>query len=209
MSQLKVDDYGWQSDEAPHSCNYITPEILTIISRLGAHRILDLGSGNGALCNQLKILGYDITGVEPDQKGFKIARKAYPEIQFYNFGVGDDPGLLLSEEQPFEVVISTEVIEHLFAPHQLIKYVGTVVQENGYLILSTPYHGYIKNLAISILNKWDFHFTALRYGGHVKFFSRSTLTQLLNQNGFDVVGFSGVGRIPYLWKSMILTTRKI
>lgn len=209
MMQSVVDDYGWQSEQAPPSCNYITPKILALISKLGVHRILDLGSGNGALCKQLKDLGYDVTGVEPDQKGIKISRKAYPEIKFYNFGVGDDPGFLLSDEQPFEVVISTEVIEHLFAPHQLIKYAGAVLQENGYLILSTPYHGYIKNLAISILNKWDFHFTALRYGGHVKFFSRSTLTKLLNQNGFDVVGFSGVGRIPYLWKSMILITRKI
>ena len=133
MSQLIVDDYGWQSDEAPHSCNYITPEILTTISQLGVQRILDLGSGNGALCKQLKDIGYDVTGVEIDQNGIEIARNAYPEIKFYNFGVGDDPGLLLSEEQPFDVVISTEVIEHLFAPHQLIKYAGAVVKENGYL----------------------------------------------------------------------------
>lgn len=208
MNQSITDDYGWESIEAPHSCSYITPEVLSIISRLGAQRILDLGSGNGAFCQQLKELGYDIVGVEVDQKGVEIARKAYPEIPFYIFNVGDDPGLLLANEHLFEVVISTEVIEHLFAPHHLVRYAGKVLKENGYLILSTPYHGYIKNLAISILNKWDFHFTALRFGGHIKFFSRSTLSRLLEQNGFEVVGFSGVGRIPYLWKSMILTARK-
>ncbi|RLE01448.1 MAG: SAM-dependent methyltransferase [Bacteroidetes bacterium] len=208
MSQRIIDDYGWQSTEAPHSCNYITPEILAIISKLNVQRILDLGSGNGALCQQLQKSGYDAVGVEIDKKGIEIARKAYQEVPFYCYGVGDDPELLLEKEQPFEAVISTEVIEHLFTPHTLIRYAKAVLQDRGYLILSTPYHGYIKNMAISVLNKWDFHFTALRPGGHIKFFSRRTLSQLLNQNGFEVIDFSGVGRIPYLWKSMILITRK-
>jgi len=207
MSQLVVDDYGWKSAEAPHSCNYITPEILVNISRLGAHRILDLGSGNGALCRKLADLGYDIVGVDVDKKGIEIARQTYPEIPFYNFNVGDDPGLLLAKEQSFDVVVSTEVIEHLYSPHDLIRYARAVLNKDGYLILTTPYHGYIKNLVISILNKWDFHFTALRPGGHIKFFSRKTLTQMLTQNGFEVLGFSGVGRIPLLWMSMILIAR--
>jgi hypothetical protein len=68
--------------------------------------------------------------------------------------------------------------------------------DQGYLIITTPYHGYLKNLVISLLNKWDFHFTALRRGGHNKFFSRRTITRLLTDNGFNVVGFSGVGGSP-------------
>jgi len=30
----------------------------------------------------------------------------------------------------------------------------------------------------------------------------------LNKEGFDIVGFVGAGRVPYLWKSMILVARK-
>ncbi len=39
-----VKDYGWASDEDPHSCDYIVPRILEVLSELNAKRILDLGS---------------------------------------------------------------------------------------------------------------------------------------------------------------------
>jgi len=209
MDKMVVDDYGWDSIEEPHSCSYITPRILSLLKKLGVRRVLDLGSGNGVLCSQLAGQGYDVVGVEVDKKGISIARSAYPEVAFHNFGVEDDPHDLLKDETPFEVIISTEVIEHLYSPHRLPIYAQGVLLDQGYLIITTPYHGYLKNLVISLLNKWDFHFTALRHGGHIKFFSRRTITRLLTDHGFKVIGFSGVGRIPYLWKSMVIVAQKI
>lgn len=85
---------------------------------------------------------------------------------------------------------------------------GGALKPNGLLVLSTPYHGYLKNLALSVLDAWDTHHTPLWHGGHIKFWSRRTLGQLLSENGFETIGFSGVGRLPYLWKSMILVARK-
>jgi hypothetical protein len=75
-------------------------------------------------------------------------------------------------------------------------------------VITTPYHGYWKNLALAVSGKLEGHFTALWDGGHIKFWSRRTLTRLLTDEGFEVTGFSGAGRIPYLWKSMILVARK-
>jgi 2-polyprenyl-3-methyl-5-hydroxy-6-metoxy-1,4-benzoquinol methylase len=137
-----------------------------------------------------------------------LVRKSHPEIPFYNFVVQDDPAVLLAYEPVFDVVVSTEVIEHLFSPHLLPIYARGALKQGGYLIITTPYHGYLKNLALAILNKWDHHHTALWHGGHIKFWSRATLTQLLTENGFQVVDFSGVGRLPYLWKSMVLVAQK-
>jgi hypothetical protein len=67
----------------------------------------------------------------------------------------------------------------------------------------------LKNLALAIFDGWDRHHTALWHGGHIKFWSRATLTRLLEDNGFRVTRFDAVGRLPFLWKSMILTARKI
>jgi hypothetical protein len=76
-------------------------------------------------------------------------------------------------------------------------------------VISTPYHGYLKNLAIALAGKFDSHATALWNGGHIKFWSRKTLTSLLEQNGFRVESFIGAGRLPYLWKSMILNSTRV
>jgi hypothetical protein len=74
----------------------------------------------------------------------------------------------------------------------------------GAIIISTPYHGYLKNLALSVFNHWDKHHTPLWDGGHIKFWSKRTLTVLLEEQGFKVEKIIGVGRLPYLWKSMVL-----
>ena len=104
--------------------------------------------------------------------------------------------------------LSEMEVEHLFSPHLLPAFAAGALRDGGFLIVTTPYHGSLKNLALALLDKWDHHHTVLWHGGHIKFFSRQTLTRLLEANRFRVVGFSGVGRLPYLWKSMVLIARK-
>jgi 2-polyprenyl-3-methyl-5-hydroxy-6-metoxy-1,4-benzoquinol methylase len=200
--------YGWQNSRGPCSCDYIAPAIIRLIQRLKANRILDVGSGNGALCALMHSAKLEVVGTEYDKDGVEIARSSYPAIHFYNYGIQDSPSELLSMESLFDAVVSTEVVEHLFSPHLLPIYARSVLKEDGYLILSTPYHGYLKNLVLSVFDKWDVHHTPLWHGGHIKFWSRATLTRLLADNGFTVTEFHGVGRLPYLWKSMILVATK-
>ena len=210
MSNILVDEYGWQSSSGPESCGYIAPEVLSILAKLGVSRVCDLGSGNGALVGVLNEAGYQVAGIEYDRQGVEIARKNHPCINFYNLGVQDDPALVLaSEGATFDAVVSTEVVEHLFSPHLLPLFASKLVHKGGYLIISTPYHGYLKNLALSVFNMWDKHHTPLWHGGHIKFWSRETLTDLLQKNGFNVLGFHGVGRFPWLWKSMILVAQSV
>lgn len=208
MNENVVADYGWSSDQGPHSCGYIAPRILQVLDTLRVRRVLDLGAGNGTLCTLMAASGYDVVGIEYDREGVQIATRSHPGIPFHRYGVQDDPEELLGKEKKFDAVVSTEVIEHLFSPHLLPAYAAATLKEGGYLVVSTPYHGYAKNLALSIFGAWDKHHTALWHGGHIKFWSRKTLTRLLHDNGFSVVGFSGVGRFPYLWKSMVLVARK-
>jgi 2-polyprenyl-3-methyl-5-hydroxy-6-metoxy-1,4-benzoquinol methylase len=203
-SENLTSDYGWSGTEVPPSCTYLGTAVEHILGRVNACRVLDIGCGNGALCGRLAAAGYRMVGMEFDTAGFEVAKATYPQIPFYNFGVQDDPAHLLAAERPFDAVVSTEVVEHLFSPHLLPQYARAVLKVPGHIVLTTPYHGYLKNLALSVLGAWDRHHTALWHGGHIKFWSRATLAQLLDQNGFNVAGFAGVGRMPYLWKSMVM-----
>lgn len=204
-----VEKYGWQSEVQPESCGYIAPKIVAILKTLAVRRIADLGSGNGSLCGLLKSEGFEAVGIERDEDGFLMSVERYPGITFYQMGVESDPQQLLATEKDFDAVVSTEVIEHLYSPHLLARFANAILKKNGLLVISTPYHGYLKNLALSIANKWDFHHTPLWHGGHIKFWSRKTLSQLLTEGGFEVVGFHGVGRLPLLWKSMVIVARKV
>lgn len=109
----------------------------------------------------------------------------------------------------FDTIISTEVIEHLYDPRRFIAFCKKVLLKNGggELILSTPYHGYIKNLMLALVGKWDQHADPLWDGGHIKLWSRKTLSILLTEQGFEVTDFVGCGRMPFLWKSMVIKAR--
>lgn len=170
-----------------------------------ASRLFDVGCGNGASANAASQLEFDVVGVDPSNSGIEAAIEAFPHIQFSVGSAYDD---LASQYGTFPLVMSLEVVEHCFEPRKYARTIYDLLDEDGMAIISTPYHGYLKNLAIALLGKCDDHWTALWDGGHIKFWSQTTLEQLLKESGFSSVEFVRVGRIPVLAKSMIAIARK-
>lgn len=190
-----------------HTADYLHRPVLRLCRELKAKGVFDVGCGNGHMCAALAKAGFEVAGCDPSKSGVENARALLPSLPFYQLGVYDDPHPI--NGKPWEVVVSTEVIEHLFYPRRLLLFARELLGLGGHLILSTPYHGYLKNVLIALAGKWDFHHTPLWDGGHIKFWSRKTLTMLLEEEGFRVVSFRGCGRLPYLWKSMLLIAEKV
>src|SRR5204863_6832166 len=111
-------------------------------------------------------------------------------------------------EKPFDIVISTEVVEHLYAPREWALGCFAALKLGGHFICTTPYHGYWKNLLISLLGKWDAHANPLWDGGHIKLWSKRTLSELLTEAGFTDVRFRDAGRMPGIWMTMIAKAQK-
>lgn len=201
MSNYK--DYGFDNNTMTYNFNYILQPLLNMLDKDKNRCILDLGCGNGYLVNYLIELGYNAYGTDASEKGIAIATQTHPDRFFVqDLSTGKLPAGL--QGLSFDTVISTEVIEHLYDPEAFTVFCKQVLSNGGELILSTPYHGYLKNLVLSIFDKWDTHLNPVWLGGHIKMWSANTLGGLLKTNGFTVTGFKGCGRIPYLWKSMII-----
>lgn len=163
--------------------------------------VLDLGSGNGSMASFIASQGHQVTGIEVSSSGINHAQQNFPECDFIQASIYDLPYAKLQDK--FDVVIAVEVIEHLLYPRELLRAAKRCLKPSGQLILTTPYNGYLKNLAIALLNKTDQHHTVLWDGGHVKFFSVKTLTTLLEREGYTEIDFKFAGRLPFLWKSMV------
>lgn len=196
-------DYGWD-DRLDEGTACIFPVLAGMLERDRGKRILDLGCGNGAIASMLIDRGFDVWGVDASASGVANANKRHPGRFFVqDLSEPNLPEAIAS--QTFDLAISTEVIEHLYAPRTYLQTIHKVLEaRRGDLILSTPYHGYAKNLVLAATNRMDAHFSALWDGGHIKFWSRRTLSQLLEEQGFTVVDFRGVGRVRWLWKSMLV-----
>ncbi len=197
--------YGWRSAQPTEAFQYLLPAILPLIPGTAGQRILDLGCGNGALAGFLAKKGHEVVGIDGCPDGVEIARQTYPAVQFHCRRLEEDLAAVVRE---VDVVVATEVLEHLYRPASLVENAFRVLRPGGTLIVTTPHHGYWKNLALSLCGAWDRHFTVDWDGGHIKFFSDRTLGRLLRNHGFEGLSIRHAGRVPWLWKSVVCAAQK-
>jgi 2-polyprenyl-6-hydroxyphenyl methylase/3-demethylubiquinone-9 3-methyltransferase len=166
-------------------------------------RVLDVGCGSGYTCGEFRKRGCYAVGVDLSESGIAVARAAFPDCRF-EIASADSDFLGQLNEEPFDVIVSTEVVEHLYDPRSFMRACFAALKPGGRLICTTPYHGYLKNLVIALAGRWDTHADPLWDGGHIKLWSRRTLSQLLRESGFQELRFSGAGRLPGLWMTMVM-----
>lgn len=208
--QMSVDyqDFGFAHAGDSHMHAHFMPRVREFAAHLPAGaRVLDVGCGNGAACGEFIKRGCQVVGVDLSEQGIAWARRTHPQGRFELLAADQDILRNLGEA-PFDLVLSTEVVEHLYAPREWARGCFAALKPGGHLICTTPYHGYFKNLVLSLLGKWDTHANPLWDGGHIKLWSRCTLTQLLTEAGFRNVQFRGAGRAPGLWMTMIVKAEK-
>lgn len=206
-------EFAYPDTEASHTAGYLWPTVSRILADhfsdpahgAEAGRIFDLGCGNGAFARKLLQQNFTVCGVDPSQSGIEQAHRACPEADLHVGGCYED---LAGTFGTFPAVVSLEVVEHVYSPRLYAKCVYELLEPGGIAIVSTPYHSYLKNLALALSGKMESHFGPLWDHGHIKFWSVASLTELFAEQGMPCERVDRVGRIPVLAKSMILTFRR-
>ncbi len=99
-------------------------------------KILDLGCGRGWLTNLLSQFGV-IIGIEPVLKVVNHAKRLFPNIDFRS---GTSADLLEEYLNYFDLIVSSEVIEHIADLHksQFVNDINALLKEDGFVIITTP-----------------------------------------------------------------------
>lgn len=95
---------------------------------------LDLGSGEGGLCNAMHQLGFKTTGIEPSESAVLTAKKAYPEIDFVQGAIERD----LSNYKKFNLITLLDVIEHVSDPEKVLSELVNHLEEDGAVVVRLP-----------------------------------------------------------------------
>ncbi len=205
---MKPLDYEYTHIGPGWDFSYVEPPIWDALEAIPKDgEILDIGCGNGAMLAEIEKRGsWRLFGLESSPSGVEMSRR-----QGFDVRLGDANTEMVDcfPGQSFHLIISVEVVEHVYDPRGFLRQAWALLRPNGRLVLTTPYHGYLKNLLVALAGKGDAHYNPLWDCGHIKFWSRKTLTFALEEAGFRKIRFFGAGRMPYLWKSMVLTATKV
>jgi 2-polyprenyl-3-methyl-5-hydroxy-6-metoxy-1,4-benzoquinol methylase len=151
-------------------------------------RVLDAGCGPGLGAKLLCERGYEVVGIDYNQRGIDFGMILVPEAKLLHGDIR-----LLSEmahlHDQFDAVIHIEVLEHIPPDFhaQVLQGIWHVLKPLGSLIVSVP-------SALLPPNRWDY-----------KSFTQEEVIQLVQQNGFKVNQCLGQYRLtplfsPRLWR---------
>lgn len=107
--------------------------IRKVLSKVRPSKILDAGCGEGYLANRLS-REYTIWGLDKDKQS---VMKAQRNARVSRFRVGDVTDMPF-EDDSFDAVIASEILEHLPDETKFINEIGRVIAKGAILITTTP-----------------------------------------------------------------------
>ena len=147
-------------------------------------RILDVGCGTGVIgATLLKNNRCEVYGFDKDEKALRIAAKRGLRVKRLDIEKENFP----YPSEFFNVVIFSEVIEHIIEYHHVLDEIYRVLEKNGVLILSTPNLSSGLNI-LSIIAGEDVIpiYDRECEDKHLRLFSPKSIRTLLTVHGFKI-----------------------
>jgi SAM-dependent methyltransferase len=140
-------------------------------------RLLDVGSGSGAFVAQMRRLGWEAEGIEPDGAAVEVARRAGLPVTAGTLADMDDG----ARDGGYDAVTLSHVIEHLHDPAAALDTVRRLLRPGGRLWIATP------NVQAGGHREFGPDWLALDPPRHLVLFAPDALTELVRARGFDGV----------------------
>ncbi len=194
-----MDQTAWhQSKQTFHALNsYEKIKRLVDFESGKKLKILDVGCGAGILTNYLRSLGHTVIGLDIYTDN---------QIQSADFINCDINVSWPVADKDFDIVIATDVPEHVYDPAHILRESDRVLNENGKLIFGVPNHFDLRQRLRSLAGKGIIHWDHVRFGenawnyAHIRFFSLHDLYPVFASNGWNAdisqFNFMGCGIMP-------------
>jgi ubiquinone/menaquinone biosynthesis C-methylase UbiE len=174
------------------------------------NKMLDVGCKYGSLLIEAKDKYKSGYGVDLSGKVIELATKdiwAKGLSRVISFKKADLETKLPFTNGEFDLVTCMAVLEHLFDPEKAVREIDRVIKKGGYLIIEVPNVAWLpRRLSLlfglrprtSWAPGWD--------GGHLNYFTFSSLEKLLTDSGFGIVkiGCSGIfAQLRYIYPPLL------
>jgi len=144
--KLQEIDWYYQDDKWEHR--------VALKDLQGASRILEVGAGRGAFVARALEEGFDIQGVDTNQRAVEAARQAGLPVSCISVNQLETSG-----EKKFDAICCFQVLEHIQDPSEFIEQLLALLKPGGSLIFSVPNQGGYLRYENNILNMPPHHMT--------------------------------------------------
>lgn len=135
--------------------------------------LFDLGAGWGHFMLTGQQLGYEVYGIEISEQPFLYSKNdlklPVDHIDFFE----------MKEDKTFDIITMWDVLEHIDKADPFIEKCARITSKDGYIVIQVPQID--SYFAKKYKNTWK-----MMSLDHVNYFSKKTITQLLNKHGYDV-----------------------
>lgn len=176
MSLPRLPRPGYFSDAKPAFLELIDPRGL---------RVLDLGCGGGHNGALLKRAGArEVVGVEMHADAAAQARKRLDAVV-----QSDLAHLDLSQlgDEPFDVILASDVLEHLADPEAVLARALTRLRPGGAVVVSLPNVAHVVVFANLLMKRWPRRSSGIFDRTHLRFFAKRDMVRLLEDAGLHVL----------------------
>ncbi len=183
-----MDAYRFNSAAYPQSrCGQDDSRVKAVLPLIGkAGRVLDVGCLDGTIGELFLAMGNDVYGIDASQPA--IAQAVARGVKA---SLGNVEERFPFETESFDAVFAGEIIEHIFDVDAMLSEINRVLKPSGVFVVTTPNLAALGRRLLLLMNK-NPHIEISFSGsaaGHIRYFIRSTLFELLRAHGFEIADF--------------------
>jgi 2-polyprenyl-3-methyl-5-hydroxy-6-metoxy-1,4-benzoquinol methylase len=147
-----------------------------------AKSILEFGCGEAPLGAALKARQKcRVVGIEIDPRAAAVARKRIDDVY-----CGDARQIVALIREKFDWIIGGDIVEHLDEPWSFLADLRGVCSPGGHLLLSIPNVANAAVVSDLIRGRFDYVYMGLTCVGHLRFFTKRTIEEMLSIAGWTV-----------------------
>ena len=181
-------------------------------------KVLDVGCNNGATGKLIKekFQRTNVIGIDYNEMAVNEAKKTLDNAFCCDL---DDIGnliLLTSKLDKFDIILMLDVLEHVKYPSEVVRKFFTLLDNEGYIIISLPNTGFYASMLHFLRQKWPRNERGIYDKTHLHCFLKGNLTELCPPDGelsivsrnfrikencktrFDEILVPIISRIPYI-----------
>lgn len=164
---------------------------------------IDIGCGTGEILFSAKKMGYNIRGIDSDEKEVEFATSKGLNV-FCDYITADNASKYINEG---DIISLFNVLEHLENPKELIKNISDNIEEGTFVVLEVPRHPSISSLSNLIFNE-----VACRHiypPDHMHIFTEESMEKMVKEANLEPISIWNFGQDAYDLITSALASRNI